>query len=123
MLIFIIACAGTSENSTEVSNKEPSCITKPNTTSVQYSCDSPDSTGQCVDYLGGFDTSTMDITCSALEGTATEGSPCQESTTHVGSCCNVLNNQWFLTHYSASEDLSVQDLQRYCEDGDGVWFP
>ena len=122
-LLFITGCANTSENATEVSNEEPSCITKPNTNSVQYSCDSQESTGQCVDYLEGFDTATMDITCNALEGTATEGAPCQESTTHVGSCCKVLNNQWFLTHYSASEDLSTEDLQSYCEDGEGVWFP
>ena len=119
---FFIGC-GSPEESNNGSNEEASCTTKPNTNWVQYSCDSNETTGQCVDYLEGFDTSTMDITCNALEGTASEGSPCQESSTHVGSCCMILNSQWFLRHYSASENFSSEELQSNCEDGNGVWFP
>ena len=122
-LTFLLACGDSTKESNEDSNEEPSCATKPNTGSVIYSCDSQETTGQCVDYLAWFDTSTMDITCNALEGTAAEGTSCQESPTHVGSCCVILNEQWYVTHYSASELFSAEELQSNCDNFGGVWYP
>lgn len=100
-----------------------SCETDPAGLTPQYSCDSTATTGQCVDYLEGFDTSAMDVTCSALQGTAALAEACNVPNA-LGRCCQLLNGQWFVTHYAKDNGsgLSPVELQGICESGGGTWY-
>ena len=128
----ILACASSSSDETgseqedtdTVESGMASCDADPDGAVVQYRCDSTSTSGQCVDYLEGFDTSTMDVTCDALGGTATLDIGCAVATS-LGRCCSVLNSQWYVTHYADVPDapFSASELQSICESSGSVWYP
>ena len=127
-LVALSCVSGSSSksNSLEDTNSATvvaSCDTDPVGITPQYSCDSTDTTGQCVDYLESFDTSTMDTTCTALQGNAALSIACDVPDS-IGRCCQLLNGQWFVTHYAQenSSGLEANDLQSFCESGGGIWY-
>ena len=127
-IILMLSCvtsSSKSDSSEDINDStiSASCETDPVGITPQYSCDSTTTTGQCVDYLEGFDTSTMDTICSALQGNATLGSPC-DVPNEIGRCCQLLNGQWLVTHYSDdnSTELESENLQSYCQDIGGNWY-
>ena len=66
-MLFIATCfpafTGSSlEANDTVGSLAVSCDVDPDGVAVQYSCDSAATSGECVDYLEGFATSTMDVT-------------------------------------------------------------
>lgn len=112
-----------SSSSSYVSTPTASCETDPTGFTPQYSCDSSNTTGQCVDYLEGFDSSTMDVTCLTLQGNVSVSVGC-DLTNEIGRCCQLMNEQWFVTHYleGNSSGLEATELQAFCEDAEGSWF-
>ena len=131
MAILILACTGSSsdDDTGELSDSGPgsagaSCEADPDGVSVQYRCDSTETSGQCVDYLEGFDVANMDVACDALGGTATLDEACDVESA-LGRCCSLMNGQWSVTHYADTADapLSASELQGFCESAGGSWFP
>lgn len=124
-----LACTGgSSSDDTEGSGDTmapltASCDSDPAGVAVQYSCDSTATTGQCTDYVEGFDLATMDITCDAMKGVGAAGESCSVEDS-IGRCCNLNNGQWFVHHYAniADAPLSADELKQICEDGAGVWY-
>ena len=99
MAILILACTGSSsdDDTGELSDSGPgsagaSCEADPDGVSVQYRCDSTETSGQCVDYLEGFDVANMDAACDALGGTATLDEACNVESA-LGRCCSLMNGQ------------------------------
>lgn len=125
----ILACTSSSSDETgaelgDTADAVLSCDVDPDGVAVQYSCDSTSTSGQCVDYLEGFDTSTMDVTCSSLGGAATLAVSCDVATA-LGRCCTVRNGQWFVTHYADVPDapMTATELEASCESAGNTWYP
>ncbi|MDG1480938.1 MAG: hypothetical protein P8R54_15185 [Myxococcota bacterium] len=126
---WILACTSSSSDETgaqlgDTATASLSCDVDPDGVAVQYSCDSTSTSGQCVDYLEGFDTSTMDVTCGALGGTATLEVSCDVEAA-LGRCCSVSNGQWYVTHFADVPDapLTASELQMNCESAGDTWYP
>jgi hypothetical protein len=119
-----LTCTSAADDTDSAESVMASCDVDPAGVTVQYRCDSTATSGQCVDYIEGFDTSTMDATCDGLSGVATLGEACSVASS-LGRCCSVLNTQWYVTHYADGADapLSAGELQTICETSGSVWFP